>query len=54
MFSSIVKNMKSKGSSFIIVSHRKEEIDALCDSIYKIDGGSLTILRDLYNNDGVQ
>ncbi|APC40069.1 ABC transporter ATP-binding protein [Clostridium estertheticum subsp. estertheticum] len=54
IFSNIVNNMKSKGSSFIIVSHRKEEIDELCDSIYKIDGGSLTILRDLDNNDGVK
>lgn len=54
IFSSIVKNMKSKGSSFIIVSHRKEEIDELCDSIYEIDGGSLTILRGLDNNVGVQ
>ncbi|MCB2293531.1 ABC transporter ATP-binding protein [Clostridium algoriphilum] len=54
IFKKIVKNMKSAGSSFIIVSHRREEIDELSDSIYEIENGSLTILRDLHNNEGVQ
>jgi ABC-2 type transport system ATP-binding protein len=54
MFSNIVKNMKIAGSSFIMVSHRKEEIDELCDRVYKIENGILTMLSDLHKDVGVQ
>lgn len=54
IFDKLVKDMKSVGSSFIIVSHRKEEIDGLCDKVYEIENGSLTILKHLHNNEDVQ
>jgi len=54
IFSNIVKSMKNTGSSFIIVSHRKEDINELCDSVYNIENGMLTLISDFHNNDGVQ
>lgn len=44
-FSEIVKELSNKGTSFIIVSHRKEEIDMLCDKVYKIENSTLTIFK---------
>lgn len=41
IFHSIVNDMTSKGKSFIIVSHREDEIDKLCNRVYKIENGTL-------------
>lgn len=41
LFSQVVNKMRSKGVSFIIVSHRKDEIYSLCDTIYKIENRGL-------------
>ncbi|NLZ49582.1 MAG: ABC transporter ATP-binding protein [Clostridiales bacterium] len=41
LFSKVVNRMKAEGVSFIIVSHRKDEIDSLCDTIYKIENRGL-------------
>lgn len=41
IFEDIIKDMTSKGTSFIIVSHREDEIDRLCNRVYKIDKGEL-------------
>lgn len=48
VFKSIVKDMKNKGTSFIIVSHRKEEINALCDMVYEIKNGKINLLENVY------
>lgn len=41
IFSDIVEDMSSRGTSFIIVSHRTEEMDSLSTSIYNIEKGQL-------------
>lgn len=45
MFTKIVEDMKSKGTSFVIVSHRKEEIDTLCDRVYEVKNGKVNMLE---------
>lgn len=46
LFSKVVNKMKAMGVSFIIVSHRKDEIDSLCDIIYKIENRRLLKVTD--------
>lgn len=41
MVHSIVKAEREKGKLIIITSHNKNDIDELCDEVYKIDGGRL-------------
>lgn len=46
LFTNIVKKMTAQGTSFVIVSHRKEDIETLCDTVYKISDGSLTRMEE--------
>lgn len=46
IFYEIVKEMKNKGSSFIMISHKQEEINDLCDRIYKIDNAKLVAIKE--------
>lgn len=36
-------NIKDGGKSIILVSHNKEDIEVLCDEVYKMDHGELTV-----------
>lgn len=44
-FNGIVREMVDEGTSFIVVSHRHEDITSLCDKVYKIDNGNLIPLE---------
>jgi ABC-2 type transport system ATP-binding protein len=46
IFSQIVSNMKKNGTGFIIVSHKKEDIDTLCDRVYRIESGQLNVVKE--------
>lgn len=46
LFANIVTSMTSRGTSFVIVSHRKEDIERLCDKVYKISDGMLTQMEE--------
>ena len=46
IFTNIVKEMVDKGTSFIIVSHRKEDIDNLCDRVYMIENASMSLYKN--------
>lgn len=39
----ILLNLKAEGKSIILASHNKEDIEALCDEVYEMDHGKLTI-----------
>lgn len=41
-FRNELKKMKQKGTTIIITSHYQEDIDDLCDSVYEMDGGTLS------------
>lgn len=41
-FIRIIKEFKNKGTTILLASHIREDIDRLCDEVYKIDGGSLS------------
>ncbi len=45
LFSKIIKDMKNEGCSFIIVSHRIDEINNLCDRVYKIESRKLINMK---------
>lgn len=34
-------DLKKEGKTFLIASHIKEDIDVLCDSVYRMDAGKL-------------
>ncbi|MCS4516103.1 hypothetical protein JTS93_06990 [Clostridium botulinum] len=36
--------MSKSGTSFIMVSHKKEDIDALCNKVYRIENGELNVI----------
>ena len=38
----ILLNLKDEGKSIILASHNKEDIEVLCDEVYKMDHGKLT------------
>lgn len=38
-------NMKKEGKTILLVSHNREDIDALCDEVYEMDQGVLTRSR---------
>lgn len=42
---SLLKTMKNKGVTILLASHFKEDIDLLCDEVYKIDSGILTRIQ---------
>lgn len=37
-------DLKKEGRTIVLVSHNKEDIAILCDEIYKIDNGSISVL----------
>jgi len=39
---SILLNLKKKGVTILLASHNNEDIDELCDSVYKMENGILT------------
>lgn len=39
----ILLNLKEEGKSIILASHNKEDIEALCDEVYEMDHGKLTV-----------
>ena len=39
----ILLNLKEEGKSIILASHNKEDIEALCDEVYEMDHGELTV-----------
>ncbi len=41
LFHSILKDLKNKGVTILLASHIKEDIESLCDNVYKIDSGVL-------------
>jgi ABC-2 type transport system ATP-binding protein len=38
----IFLKLKNAGKTILIASHNKEDIEVLCDSVYRMDGGVLT------------
>ena len=41
----ILQNLKNEGKSIILASHNKEDIEALCDQVYEMDHGKLTVSK---------
>lgn len=37
--------LKNQGKTILMASHNKEDIDMLCDHVYEMDAGALTIVR---------
>ena len=37
--------LKDQGKTILMASHNKEDIDMLCDHVYEMDAGALTIVR---------
>lgn len=37
--------LKKEGKTFLIVSHNRDDIETLCDSVYQMDRGVLTVQR---------
>lgn len=37
--------LKKQGKTILMASHNKEDIDVLCDRVYEMDAGVLTVLR---------
>ena len=38
-------DLKEKGKTILIASHSAEDIDVLCDTVYEMDKGALTVVR---------
>lgn len=43
---SLLMKLRSKGKIVILASHHSEDIDELCDIVYKMDGGRLSKVND--------
>lgn len=41
----ILLNLKEEGKSVILASHNKEDIEVLCDEVYEMDHGKMTVLE---------
>jgi len=41
----ILLNLKDEGKSIILASHNKEDIEVLCDEVYEMDYGKLTVFE---------
>ena len=41
----ILQNLKNEGKSIILASHNKEDIEVLCDEVYEMDHGKLTVFE---------
>lgn len=40
-FINIIMEFKNKGTTILLASHIREDIERLCDEVYKIDAGIL-------------
>ncbi len=38
----VLKELNREGATIILSSHYAEDIEALCDTVYEMDGGILT------------
>ena len=38
-------SMKEEGKTILLASHNKEDIDLLCDHVYEMDAGVLTLVK---------
>ena len=43
MYREILLNIKDEGKTIILASHNKEDIEVLCDEVYEMDHGKLTV-----------
>lgn len=43
LFEQIINDYKAKGTGFVFVSHRSEEIEKLCDRVFKIEDHTLIL-----------
>ena len=39
------EELRNQGKTILMASHNKEDIDVLCDRVYEMDAGVLTMLR---------
>lgn len=39
------EELRNQGKTILMASHNKEDIDVLCDWVYEMDAGVLTMLR---------
>lgn len=46
IFNEIVSDMSKKGTAFIMVSHKKEDMDTMCNKVYEIKNGELNIIKE--------
>lgn len=42
----LILSLKERGKTIILASHNKEDIDILCDTVWEMDAGVLTLLRE--------
>lgn len=43
----MIKALKEKGVTVLIASHNSEDIRLLCDKVYKMDNGKLSLYEEL-------
>lgn len=46
LFEQIINDYKAKGTGFIFVSHRTDEIEKFCDRVFQIEDHTLTLHRE--------
>ncbi|SFX50891.1 ABC-2 type transport system ATP-binding protein [Thermoactinomyces sp. DSM 45891] len=46
MFKELIRDSVKREAAIILVSHVKEEIEQLCDKVYLIENGTLSVLRE--------
>lgn len=42
----ILRNLCDEGKTIILASHNKEDIETLCDEVYEMDRGKLTLIHE--------
>lgn len=42
----ILRNLRDEGKTIILASHNKEDIETLCDEVYEMDRGKLTLIHE--------
>lgn len=42
----ILQNLRDEGKTIILASHNKEDIETLCDEVYEMDRGKLTLIHE--------
>lgn len=41
----VIKELREEGKTIILASHNQKDIDELCDAVYEMDAGVLTVVR---------